>query len=889
MTSSKSLDVILDALRAHQCDPQQNGKGWKAKCPAHNDERPSLDIDLGDDGKVLVICRSQGCSFDSIVSAIGLEKTDFSPSKDRYIDWNHRTGNFIYLYADRSVAYRVERFPVYDRKGGVIIGKEMPQSRPDGKSGWIKGRGGIKPILYNLPEITQADPAIPVHIVEGEGKVDRLMLLGRLATCNTGGQGKNKWKDSYSEILRGRHCLIFPDNDQPGREHGQRIAQSLHGKAASIKVVELPGLPHKGDVIDFLDAGGTVAQLDELAKKAPEWAGSGNESQAGAASSGTVDPSAEAKPVGATDTKEKPKREPDPTQADILLKIASIATLFRDDGNKTYAAVPVSNHIEVHAIYSTSFGQWLLREYRQQMKGRMPTAEALKTARDGLDAEAAVRPIEQVFLRVGEAGGNIYIDMGDPDYRAIEINAGGWRIIDNQSVRFRRSDGMKPLPMPTRGGSIEDLLPFLNIPKEEFSLLTGWLASCLLPQGPYPILTLIGEQGCGKSTMAEICKRLVDPQKVKRSSPPKTSHDLAISADNRWVLSYENLTSLPDWLSDMLCTCSTGGGYSTRTLYKDRDEELFDFQRPVILNGISDFITEHADLTDRGVFLHMAPIERGKRRAEKEFWAKFDTAIPSIFGALLDAVVGGLARQSETANLPSPRMSDFGLFAEAVWRGLGHPDNEFLDTYSDNRKDAIASVLEDSPVGVGVMRLMSARDSWSGTATELLEALNGVVSEKIQKSKRWPKRPNALSNAIRRVSPSLRENGISVAADERTDHGQPRKIVISKAPPEDKGKRSAASAASAAPTTAPSKTEENRAADGAADGAADLLRGRSSSDLEKQGSAAPNPSGTNTLSDHAAEAADEFPSSSGTAQKIFRQFLGDSSPGFEGTDWTKYP
>jgi len=461
---------------------------------------------------------------------------------------------------------------------------------------------------------------------------------------------------------------------------------------------------------------------------------------------GQADPVADSPPVdqaaskeslsaSPSDTKEKPKREPDPTQADILLKIASSATLFRDDGNKTYAAVPVSNHVEVHAIYSTSFGQWLLREYRDQMKGRMPTAEALKTARDGLDAVASAGPIEQVFLRVGEAKGNVYLDMATPDYRAIEINSSGWRIVDSQPVRFRRSDGMKPLPVPIRGGNLNDLRSFLNIPDDEFCLMVGWLASSLLPQGPYSILALIGEQGCGKSTLAEIAKRLVDPQKVMRSSPPKTAHDLAISADNRWVLSYENLTTLPQWMSDMICMCSTKGAYSTRGLYKNREEELFDFQRPVILNGISDFITEHGDLTDRCVFLHLAPISSEKRTTEKKFWPKFDAVLPSLFGALLDAIAGGLAKQSETADLPLPRMGDFGAFAEAVWRSLGHPDNEFLDAYGDNRKDAIASVLEDSPVGVAVMKLMDARtEAWGGTATDLLETLNGLVSEKVQKS-----------------------------------------------------------------------------------------------------------------------------------------------------------
>ena len=363
---------------------------------------------------------------------------------------------------------------------------------------------------------------------------------------------------------------------------------------------------------------------------------------------------------------------------------------------------------------------------------------------------------------------------------------------------------------------------------------------------------------------------------VKRSSPPKTPHDLAIAASNRWVLSYENLTSLPQWLSDMLCTCSTSGGYSTRSLFKNREEQLFEFQRPVILNGIADFVTEHADLTGRGEFLHMPPITKKTRRSEREFWSKFEDALPSLFGALLDAVVGGLARRSETAGLEFPRMADFGQFAEAVWRGLGNPDNQFLDTYSDNCKDAIAGVLEDSPVAVAVVKLMGITPGWAGTATDLLVALNGLIGEQSQKSRRWPKRPNKLSDALRTVAPCLRETGIIVDLGERSGHDRVRKITLSQVAPEVEGNLSSASSASAEP----SKKEEMPADNGADDSANEntinrphpdttattaddrLACGRSADDQKKHQSSADNPNNTNDLCGRADDADDKLPSSS---------------------------
>ena len=147
--------------------------------------------------------------------------------------------------------------------------KDFRQRRPDGNGGYVWSLKGIKPVLYRLPELMAADPKTPVWIVEGEKDADRLASLGKLASCNPMGAGK--WRDHYREPLRGRHVAIIPDNDDKGRQHAQQVAQSLHGVAASVRVVELPGLPEKGDVSDFLAAGGTADQLGELARKTPVW------------------------------------------------------------------------------------------------------------------------------------------------------------------------------------------------------------------------------------------------------------------------------------------------------------------------------------------------------------------------------------------------------------------------------------------------------------------------------------------------------------------------------------------------------------------------------------------------------------------------------------------
>ena len=96
----------------------------------------------------------------------------------------------------------------------------------------------------------------------------------------------------------------------------------------------------------------------------------------------------------------------------------------------------------------------------------------------------------------------------DESWRAVEIDANGWRVVDNPPVRFRRASGMKPLPVPEEGGSIETLRSFLNVQSDaDFVLVVAWALAALRDRGPYPIMVLSGEQGSAKSTFSGVLRR----------------------------------------------------------------------------------------------------------------------------------------------------------------------------------------------------------------------------------------------------------------------------------------------------------------------------------------------------------------------------------------------
>jgi hypothetical protein len=528
----------------------------------------------------------------------GKEHAPADPGRERR---GKRKGKFECAYPYRDAAGKVVHETVRFKDP-----KEFSQRRPLGNGQYEWSLKGVTPVLYRLPELLAADQAAPVYVAEGEKDADRLASHGFVATTNPMGAGK--WRDHYSDDLRGRRVVVIADNDDDGRQHAQRVARALHGKAASVKIVELPGVPAKGDVSDFLDGSGTIDQLRDLADNASEWTPPTPSESQGAPAPATARPQSE-------------------SQAQILLRLADAATPFHDPTGRTFAAVPIDRHVEVHEIASTGFRRWLRRRFYIEEQ-RPPSAQALQDALGILDARAMHDGREEeVFVRVAGSGDLIYIDLGDATWRAVEVAAAGWRIVAAPPVRFRRPPGMRPLPEPARGGTLDRLQDFANIEPGELVLLIGWLAAALRSCGPYPVLVLIGEQGSAKSTLARQARRLTDPHACPLRGEPKESRDLMVAAVNTWVVALDNLSTIWPWLSDSLCRLSTGGGFATRTLYSNDEETFLDAMRPVVLNGITDFVNR-GDLVDRSLFLHLAVIPEQRRRTEGEFWRDFGDSSP---------------------------------------------------------------------------------------------------------------------------------------------------------------------------------------------------------------------------------------------------------------------
>ena len=316
-------------------------------------------------------------------------------------------------------------------------------------------------------------------------------------------------------------------------------------------------------------------------------------------------------------------------------------------------------------------------------------------------------------------------------------------------------------------------MKFLNLKTEhDLVLVVAWILAALRDKGPYPILKIWGQEGSAKSTTVDFLRALIDPYRASKRSFPRDDRDLYVGAKNSHVLSYDNISTIPEWLSNSLCRLATGGAFATRVLYTDDDEQLFEATRPIILNGVDNFIMRF-DLADRSIVLEQQLIPQRRRRLEDELKAEFAAEQPRILGLLFDLMSHGIRELPNTKSEVWPRMADFAQWATAccsmVWE-----DGVFKDAYNQNRQRSTRSAIEDDPVATELVNLVNEEQpEWKGTTSGLLAVLSTMVGEKVAKSKRWPTEPRELTSRLEKARASLRRVGITMRRpDKRTRKGR---------------------------------------------------------------------------------------------------------------------
>lgn len=291
VSSERPVDKLLSRLQGVK---EIGKRRWRARCPAHDDEHPSLDIRESDDGTLLLQCRSQNCSAESICKAVGFGLRDLFPSDTGKPPTQHRRSaahrkstRTYYAAPDdvitallRTLELLAGKVTRYEYPGEFIILRfdfdddRAKTFRPTHRSGdgWIIGDPPGKLPVYRLPELSGADR---VYVVEGEKTVEAARTIGLCATTSAHGS-KQAERSDWKPLAR-KTVVILPDNNAVGRTYANTVARILAGLSCRVKIVDLPDLPEGGDIADWIEAHDSRESddlrrmIEAIADETPDW------------------------------------------------------------------------------------------------------------------------------------------------------------------------------------------------------------------------------------------------------------------------------------------------------------------------------------------------------------------------------------------------------------------------------------------------------------------------------------------------------------------------------------------------------------------------------------------------------------------------------------------
>lgn len=445
----------------------------------------------------------------------------------------------------------------------------------------------------------------------------------------------------------------------------------------------------------------------------------------------------------------KPEKK---SAATLLVELARATYRFgQSDEGDVFGIRPGSHVVRNLSGDKTSLRSELSGEFFDRY-GKVAAQQALADAQGVIEGFAQREDAEPVQLRVAEADGAIWIDLGDVQERVIRLADGDWEIRTEAPVLFARTALTAEFPTPTKGTDLGQLWGHLNVNELDRPLVLAWLAQVFLqPELPHPVLTLFGEQGTAKSTLTRRLVSLVDPSPVPARKPPKDGEAWISAAQGSYAVGLDNLSSIPDWFSDSLCRASTGDGDIRRTLYKDKRLTVFSFRRAVILNGI-DVGALKSDLASRAVLVNLDRI--GKVRTEREMAETWEADHPGLVGAVL-SFAAKIREELPTITVENPpRMADYAHVLAAVDRLLG---TNGTSRYAELEETLAEDAITANPF---LAQIVEQGLDLHGTAKEILQKVGH--GEHWDRVKGWPSTPRYVSTLLKRNGPALRKAGWQV-------------------------------------------------------------------------------------------------------------------------------
>jgi Bifunctional DNA primase/polymerase, N-terminal len=452
---------------------------------------------------------------------------------------------------------------------------------------------------------------------------------------------------------------------------------------------------------------------------------------------------------------------------------ASGATLFHDEGMKGYMSVPTGGGVRQFGLRSSDATMWLTKLFYDFEK-RAINDRSLEEVVSLLNAKAQFEaPQYKTFLRIGGTKDRFSIDLGANDGLSVVITAMGWTTSPDDQSKLVRSAGFAKLPIPTRGGDLNALKNLLNLQDDAWVLVLAFLLLCLRPSGGYMVLLIEGEQGSGKSFLCMVIKKIIDPNQVEKGRLPDSERDLMIHAKDYFLLSFDNVSGMKGDISDALCKLATGGGFGTRKLYTDDEQFVFNFCRPIVINGIADFVNR-PDLLERSIPLRLTAMSNEGRRTEEDMLDEMENILPDVLGCLYEIVARALGTKSHTSGTPVLRMADCERWLNACEPHAGLEPGSFV-TAIRNAQDEISIERAQNDVVIAPVLALLNDGPFEGTVAELHERITPADQ---RNDRYFPPTPAHLSKHLTRMRPAMIKAGIFFEFGPRTHQGRKLRVWL---------------------------------------------------------------------------------------------------------------
>lgn len=453
----------------------------------------------------------------------------------------------------------------------------------------------------------------------------------------------------------------------------------------------------------------------------------------------------------------------------VANEIKETENIFIDQFHAPWAFVRIKEHMELLNLNAQRFEFWTYRKlilYNEFGQPILPKPVEVQTVLNYIKSHAEFDAEQRMlYLRVANDDTGIYYDLTNKEWQTIKIIPEGWLIEPTPTVMFRRQTNQLQQVYPSREyekNIFDKFTNLLNIKKEDHKLLLKcYIIALLVPDIPKAILMLHGEPNSAKTTLLELIKMLIDPSSIRTLTCKKDNAEMAQQLDHNYLPYYDNLSYIPEWLSDTLCRASTGGSFSKRTLFTNDGDTYFSYIRNVGFSGVNLAATK-SDLLRRGLIIELERIQTDSQRQVKQIWKEFEQLKPQLLGYIFDVLAKVLKRKQEgNINVKGlPSLADWGEWCELISQEMGNNQEVFIEAFNRNIEAQNEAAIEDSVIAEAIIYLMEKQTRWYGTAATLLaqlETFAPLLGINIKDHKTWPSRPNVLARRLKYVISNLKE------------------------------------------------------------------------------------------------------------------------------------